>query len=173
MDKNKQPLIIPEAIKKDWRLPRSLYIVTTMLILALLFYWLPFYQTIDSSMAVIQYQGWTATFANNGTLHPSIIAIVGFVLQIIAALSALTFALLLKLRRSDGRRRFSLIVISLIMIIVSFIFNFLAIVEFKQINDLSLLTVKYDYGLILNGMFLLATIYIEWFFLIKIRYYLK
>ncbi|HAV20060.1 MAG TPA: hypothetical protein DCX17_03440 [Firmicutes bacterium] len=170
---------IPEEIKKDRRLPVYLFAVSIILFVSMLALLFPVFQVVDlTSGIVIENVGVLDAFLGRSDgvpYEPVLFGIVSQVFTIIAALSSLAFALLLRLRRTDGLRRFSLIIISLCSNILAVIFLFLSLYQFKSINELALINLdaRYHVGIVFEAIGLLVAVYIQWFFFIKIRHYIK
>ncbi len=170
---------LPEEIKRDWRLPIYLLAVAILLLCSLIFIVLPFfqvYQLVDG-MVVTNVVGYLAYFGGTGdfTYYPLYFGILAEVLIIIAALSALAFSLLLKLRRTDGKRRFSLVIVSLSSNLAALILLFSSVISFIDINSLDAMSfgARYHVGLILQAIMILSAAFIQWFFFIKIRHFIK
>jgi len=170
---------IPEEIRRDWRLPVYLLAVSMLLLVSFAWNFLPAFQVIEiaNPANVTSISGWVAYFGGTAVdvYYPLTFGISAQVLTLISALCALAFSLLLKLRRTDGRRRFSLIVVSLSTNLVAVILLFLSKWQFTDVNQLTILglTSHYHVGLVLQAMTLLCAGYIQWFFFIKIRHYIK
>jgi membrane-associated HD superfamily phosphohydrolase len=121
--------------------------------------------------------GFVAYFGGNSALtyYPLSFGILSQVFMVLAGLTCLVFALLLKKRHREGLRRFTLIIVSLSLSIAAVILLFLSLIQFRDVNDLLSvgLVARYHYGLVLQGIVLLGSVYIQWFFFIKIRHYIK
>lgn len=173
---------IPEQVTKDWRLPLYLLIVSIMLLVSILMNFLPAFRVYEIASGLIyeDVSGFVAYFGGT-TLESSsyypvlLLGVSSQVLTFLASCAALAFALLLKLRKPKGKRRYILIVMSLAMTISAMILLFASIVEFREANQLAVLSLgaTYHVGLILQAMLLLTCGFIQWFFLIKIRHYIK
>jgi len=174
----KNNITIPDEIKRDWRLPVYLLVVGILLFVSLLLGFFPFFQVYDPWLpATVDVPGFIAYFGGvyGDIYYPIFFGILSQVAVLVAALCSLAFSLLLKLRRTDGRRRFSLIVISLSANLLAIILLFLSLGQFAEVNQLALLglAARYHVGLVLQAMALLTAGYIQWFFFIKIRHYIK
>jgi len=176
---DKSLLKIPEDIKNDWRLPIYLLAVSMLLFVSLAMNLFPSFQVFDLQTGVVtdNVNGFIAFFGGMSldTYYPLLFGISSQVFVIVGALSSLAFSLLLKLRRTDGVRRFSLIIISLSANILAIVMLFISLIQFKEVNGLALagLDARYHYGLVLQAMLLFTAGYIQWFFFIKIRHYIK
>ena len=176
---DKTMLKIPEDIKNDWRLPVYLLAVSVLLFVSLAMNFFPSFQVFDITTGIVtdNVSGFIAHFGGVSldTYYPLLFGISSQVFVLIGALSSLAFSLLLKLRRTDGVRRFSLIIISLSANILAIVMLFMSLVQFKEVNGLVIagLDARYHFGLVLQAMLLFTAGYIQWFFFIKIRHYIK
>lgn len=176
---DKSLLKIPAEIKRDWRLPVYLLAVSVILFVSLVMNLFPSFQVFDAITGAItdNVSGFVANFGGMSldTYYPLLFGISAQAFVIIGAISALAFSLLLKLRRTDGVRRFSLIIISLSANLLALVMLFISLIQFKEVNGLALagLDARYHYGLVLQAMLLFTAGYIQWFFFIKIRHYIK
>ncbi|MFA5235702.1 MAG: hypothetical protein WC399_02475 [Bacilli bacterium] len=170
---------IPESIKKDWRLPVYLLAVGVMLLLTQFLNFLPAFQVYDATTATVidDVRGFVAFFGGEASLtyYPLSFGILAQAFMVLAGFACIAFSLLLKKRRTDGKRRFTLIIVSLSLSISAVILLFLSLVQFRDLNDLLSvgLVARYHYGLVLQAIVLLTSVYIQWFFFIKIRHYIK
>ncbi len=175
----KPPKTIPESIKKDWRLPVYLLSVGVMLLLTQLLNFLPAFQVYDAGAGLVidQVSGFIAYYGGEASLsyYPLSFGILAQSFMVLAGICCLAFSILLKKRRTDGIRRFTLIIVSLSLSIAAVILQFLSLVQFRDLNDLWSvgLVARYHYGLVLQAIVLLTSVYIQWFFFIKIRHYIK
>ena len=170
---------IPEEIRRDWRLPVYLLAVSILMLSSFLWNFLPAFQVIEIAdpQNAVSISGWIAFFGGTAVdvYYPLTFGIAAQILTLIGALCALAFSLLLKLRRTDGRRRFSLIVVSLSANLAAVILLFMSKWQFASVNQLDILGLAshYHVGLVLQAMTLLGAGYVQWFFFIKIRHYIK
>jgi hypothetical protein len=170
---------IHDDIKNDFRLPIYLLIVGILGLLSFIFNFFPAFQIIESSTGEVQQNvsGWIAHFGGEDFYYfrINIYGVIANILMLLSALASIVFTILLKTRKVEGHRRFVLIVVALGLNISAIILFFSTILSFSNINNLSFFGVRavYQYGLIMQAIALLTATYIQWFFYIKIRHYIK
>jgi hypothetical protein len=171
--------LIPDDIKKDWRLSYYLVVSGLLGLLAMVFNFFPSFQIslISTGVVIDNVSGWIAHFGGTSVLSyvPNYVGISALVLLTLAAIAALVFTLLIRIRRVEGHRRFSLVFVALVFNGLGMLLLFFSVIPLEIINNFPILAYHgvYHFGLVFQSMVICLAILMQWFFLIKIKHYIK